>query len=183
MFPEQERALRYVQLKGTEAPARDVIQRLTDTYAAVDAMVAGIDDVTARAHHATSGWCILEVVDHLIQSDAPAVEQLSSLLAGDEVTRAIPASLQSADPHSLAWAQLKEQLVAVHAQVRDVLATADDATSLHATAPVRMVVKCAGADGTVRAVEWEQRFDWKAYAILVHAHNREHMAQIQRILA
>ena len=51
-----------------------------------------------------------------------------------------------------------------------------------ATAAVRMVVKCATPDGTLQAVSWDHRFDWKAYAILLHAHNREHIAQVHRIL-
>ena len=46
-----------------------------------------------------------------------------------------------------------------------------------------MVVKCADPDGSLRPVHWLERFDWKAFAILLHAHNREHMAQIQRTLA
>ena len=46
-----------------------------------------------------------------------------------------------------------------------------------------MVVKCAGSDGTLAPVSWVERFDWKAYSILLHAHNREHIAQVQRILS
>ena len=38
-------------------------------------------------------------------------------------------------------------------------------------------------DGTLAPVSWVERFDWKSYSILLHAHNREHIAQVQRILS
>jgi predicted DNA-binding protein (MmcQ/YjbR family) len=32
-------------------------------------------------------------------------------------------------------------------------------------------------------VRWIERLDWKIFAVVVHAHNREHIAQIERTLA
>jgi len=45
-----------------------------------------------------------------------------------------------------------------------------------------MVVKCARPDGALEPVSWLERFDWKAFSVLLHAHNREHIAQVERIL-
>ena len=70
----------------------------------------------------------------------------------------------------------------VHTMVLDVLGRANDSTPQTAVAAVQMVVKCAASDGTLRPVSWVHFFDWKAFAILLHAHNREHIAQVHRIL-
>ncbi|HSF40798.1 MAG TPA: hypothetical protein VLT87_13470 [Thermoanaerobaculia bacterium] len=104
------------------------------------------------------------------------------MLAGESVDNPIPASLQSPHPLEREWTALLRELRAVHQDILGLLAAAKDDLPLIATAPVRMVVKCAGPDGTLEPVSWLERFDWKAYSILLHAHNREHIAQIERIL-
>jgi hypothetical protein len=123
------------------------------------------------------------VVDHLVESDRRGADQLAALVAGTSVTAHIPAGLQSPDPLATPWSELRARFAAVHRDLLAILDGASDATPLAATTPVEMVVKCAGPDGTTRPVHWIQRFDWKAFAILVHAHNREHIGQIQRVLA
>jgi DinB family protein len=184
--PEQQRALVYARRRGSEAAAADVRSRVRGTYAALEQLVGGVPAGVAREHRPTSAWSIQEVVDHLVESDRPAVGQLSDLLAGRDVEEPIAASLQSRDPLGHDWDALRAALAGVHRDVLAVLEGASDATPLAARAAVQMVVKCArpgATDGTLEPVSWRERFDWKAYAILVHAHNREHIAQIERILA
>lgn len=183
LLPEQARALAYVQKRGTAAPLADIRSRVAGTYAEFEALVEAIPADVAREHRATSLWSVQEVVDHLVESDAPAIAQLADLLAGRDVAAPIPASLQSADPLGLDWTALRQRFRAVHAEILALLAGAADDLPLAATAPVQMVVKCAGPDGALRPVAWVERFDWKAFAILLHAHNREHIAQVQRILS
>jgi hypothetical protein len=180
--PEQLRALAYARKRGTEAPVQAIRTRVTGTYAEFEALVAPIPAAVAREHRGTSAWSVQEVVDHLIESDRPAARQLAELLAGRDVAEPIPASLQSADPLAPDWQALVQRFRTVHENVRDLLAAATDEVPLTATAPVQLVVKCARPDGTFEPVSWVERFDWKAFAILLHAHNREHIAQVQRIL-
>ena len=181
--PEQERALGYARRRGTQAPAGEVRDRVRATYDALAALVAEIPADLAARRPAPDAWSVHEVVDHLAESDRRAAGQLEQLLAGQPVDEPIPAALQSRDPLSVGWDALRRELRHVHGRVLDALAGAGDATALDATAPVVMVVKCADPDGSLRPVHWLERFDWKAFAILLHAHNREHMAQIQRTLA
>jgi DinB family protein len=180
--PEQQRALGYVRKRGSEAPVDAIRERIAGTYAALEALIEPIPADLAREHRSTSAWSIQEVVDHLVESDRPAVEQLAQLLAGQSVEEAIPASLQSAAPLAKDWDDLRAELRGIHRDLVALLAAASDEPTA-ATAPVQMVVKCVAADGTLEPVAWLERFDWKAFAILLHAHNREHIAQIQRILA
>jgi len=181
--PEQQRALAYVRKRGSEAPVDAIRERVAGTYAALEALIEPISADLARDHRSTSAWSIQEVVDHLVESDRPAVGQLAKLLAGQPVEEAIPASLQSAAPLAKDWNDLRAELRGVHSDLLAMLAAATGDEPTAATAPVQMVVKCAGADGSLEPVTWVERFDWKAFAILLHAHNREHIAQIQRILA
>lgn len=182
LLPEQLRALAYVRKRGTNAPVEEIRARVRATYLELEALVNALPAETAREHRPTSGWSVQEVVDHLVESDRPAVGQLSTLLSGRDVDEPIPASLQSARPLDLDWQRLLHQLRTVHENVLELLAAATDEIPSTATAPVQMVVKCAGPDGTLTPVSWVERFDWKAFAILLHAHNREHIAQVRRIL-
>lgn len=182
LLPEQLRALGYAQRRGTEAPLESIRTKVAGTYSALAALVEAVPADVARERRSTSGWSVQEVVDHLVESDRLAVDQLGRLLAGEPVDEPIPASLQSPRPLDRDWAALLRELRAVHSGVLGLLAAATDDLPLIATAPVQMVVKCAGPDGTLEPVSWLERFDWKAFSILLHAHNREHIAQVERIL-
>jgi hypothetical protein len=180
--PEQLKALDYVRKRGTDAPLDSIRERVAGTYAELEALVDALPAEVARERRASSLWSIQEVVDHLVESDRPAVEQLAQLLGGHSVDVPIPASLQSSDPLALEWASLRRDFRDVHQEILRLLAAASADLSADATAPVQMVVKCAASDGTLEVVSWVERFDWKGFAILLHAHNREHIAQVQRIL-
>lgn len=183
LLPEQLRVLSYVRKRGTEAPLDSIRDRVAGTYAEFEALVGALSPEVAREHRTSSEWSVQEVVDHLVQSDRPAVEQLAQLLAGKSVDAPpIPASLQSSNPLALDWTGLLGDFRKVHQEILDGLAAASDDILTVATAPVQMVVKCSDADGTLKPVSWVERFDWKAFSILLHAHNREHIAQVQRIL-
>lgn len=182
-LPEQERALAYARKRGTDASVSDIRTRLIATFSEFETLAAAVPAEIVREHRSTSGWCVQEVVDHLVLSDRPAAQQLARLFEGHDVDEPVPASLQSASPHAIEWQALLHQFRAVHEQVIDVLARATDDTPLGATAVVRMVVTCAGVNGQLQTVTWDHRFDWKAYAILLHAHSRGHISQVQRILS
>ena len=181
--PEQVRALDYARRRGTEGTLHEIRERVRGTYAAVEALVDSVPADLAARRPAVGAWSVHEVTDHLVESDRPAAEQLRRLLAGDSVDEPIPASLLSTDPHARSWDALRRELRDVHATLLALLDAADETASLEPTSTVVMVVRCADADGVLRPVHWLQRFDWKAFAILVHAHNREHLGQMQRTLA
>lgn len=181
--PEQERALDYVRRRGTESLLSDIRSRVAGTYAEFEALVDTVSADQARTRPEPSGWCVQEIVDHVSVSDRLALGQLTRFLAGETVEPPIPAGLQSAAPLELDWRDLVAGFREIH---RSLLATLDalsDEVPLAGSIPVEMVVKCAGADGSLGPVHWVQSFDWKAFAILLSIHNREHIAQMQRTLA
>lgn len=181
--PEQERALAYARRRGTEAPLAEIVSRLAVTFADFEALLEPISTAMARARPAPGSWCVQEIVDHLLVSDRGALEQLRQLLSGESPGEPIPAGLQSPEPLARDWPGLVADFRLLHQRIIHLLGSASDDVPFLAEAPVEMVVKCADPDGRVSAVHWVQTFDWKAFAILVHAHSREHLAQAQRAMA
>src|SRR5688572_18732208 len=95
-FPEQARAVAYARKRGTESTLAEIRQRVTGTYAEIEALVESLPPAIASRPSTASGWTIHEVVYHLILSDRPAADQLAELLRGRDVAEAIPANLQAA---------------------------------------------------------------------------------------
>lgn len=182
LLPEQERALGYVRRRGTEAPLAEIRARVGGTYREIEALVATVDTRIAGERPRPSSWSIHEVVDHLVESERPAVQQLAQLLDGRSVEHAIPASLQSERPFEVAWPDLVGRFRDVHERILWLLDSASDGLPLVATAPVELVVKCTSPDGVLEPVHWFERLDWKAYAIVIHMHNSEHIGQVQGVL-
>jgi len=180
--PEQLRALDYLRRAGSEAPVASIRQRVVATFGEVEGLLGGLDEAVVRRRPAVGKWSVLEVVDHLVLSHRPAVDDLARLIAGEDVEEAVPASLQSEDPHGWGWQQRYADLVAVHRDLLAHLDGADDSTPQTATTPIVMVVKCATDDGGVEVVEWVERFDWKAAALAIRVHTLEHTAQLRRIV-
>ncbi len=182
-YPEQERALTYLRRRGTEAPLAAIRERVAETYREIEAAASGIDEARAAARPPSGGWCVMEVVDHLTLTDRAAAEQLRVLLAGQSSPEAVPAGLLSPDPFAMPWPTLLGEFRRVHRELLAILDGASEHASLVPKAKIEMVVKHQRPDGTLEPIHWFEHFDWKAFAITFHAHNREHLAQIGRILA
>lgn len=180
LHPEQRAALAYVETRGTQAPVESIRSRLRRIVAEADELLQGISPAAARKTPPGGGWSVLEVVDHLVVSHRPAADELRELLAGREPQGGpIPAGLQSDDIGTLAWDEALRRFREVHRSVLELVDGAGDAIPQTARAPVLMVVKCQTPGGLV-PVHWTEVFDWKAYALLVGLHVKEHLAQIRR---
>jgi hypothetical protein len=181
--PEQEAALRYVREKGTEATVASIRERMATTFAQLEALLAALPADQVRLRPAPGTWSVHEIVDHLIESHRPAIDELRELVSGHWPEGGpIPASLLSADPLGRPWPGLVRELAGVHRALLAILDSASDETPLTAKAPVIMVVKVREEDGSQTPVEWVEDFDWKAFAILLRAHTLEHVGQIERTL-
>lgn len=182
--PEQRRALDYVRSKGTEAPAAEVHRRVEAALGELEALLDAVPEDLAARRPKPAGWSLHEVVDHLVESHRPAVRQLELLLAGEEPGDGpVPAGLLSQNPFRLSWRAAGDELRVVHRDLLALLADAGDTTPAAARAPVVMVVRCATANGGSEPVHWVERFAWKAFALLIGVHTREHAAQMRRVLA
>lgn len=183
MNPEQARAIAYLQRRGTEANTKRLLSDIRSIFSEVESFLSKVP-AHARAYRPRPGaWSIHEVVDHLIESHAPAVTELTHLLRGIRPENGpIPAHLQSAAPFSIPWDSLVEKLETVHADFLRALDNADGAP-VDVRAPVLLVVKTLAENGAPRSLEWIEELDWKAYVEAFRLHTVQHLEQMKRALA
>jgi hypothetical protein len=181
--PEQLKAREYLRDRGTRLSATAIHERVGAAFAATESMLDGIDEAEARARPLEGEWTVQEVVDHLVETNRPSLEELRELLEDRRPPGGpIPASLQSADPQGRPYGELLSDLKAVHADILRVLGGAPDRMT-DARAPVVMVINVKEADGKLRPLSWIEELDWKAYAIIFRLHELDHLNQIKKTLA
>jgi hypothetical protein len=181
--PEQIKAREYFHQKGTLLPVAQIRERVSDALAALESFLDGVSDDEARTRPLPGEWTIQEVVDHLIETHRPSLDELRDLL--DDRPPAggpIPASLQSADPMGRRFVDLVDELKALHAEVLDVLASAPDRMT-DARAPIIMAVNVREPEGREAPLHWIEELDWKAYAVTAfRLHELDHLSQARKTL-
>jgi hypothetical protein len=183
VLPEQQRALDYIARHGTGATVEALRAKLRSAFTSIEERFATLPAERRAWIPAPGKWGPSEIVDHLILSHEPVIEQLETLLAGRDVEgEAVPAGIQSPAGTREPWPELFEHLRDVHRRLVAVVEAAPDEASLVPTAPVEMVVKAAGVDGTLAPVHWFERLDWKAVVQVVRVHTLEHREQLERVL-
>lgn len=184
LYPEQLRALDYLKRKGTDAPVDEIHGKLAAALGKFEAAVAAVPVSLRQAAPGPGKWSVHEILDHLIESHRPALSQLIVLLRGETPEGpAIQASLQSADPLSRPWDDLVAELQGIHTAFLRLLEVATDSHRLDVRAPIVIVVKVARPEGTLEAVQWEERLDWKAFVQALRVHTLEHLSQVTRTVA
>ncbi|MES1245979.1 MAG: DinB family protein [Acidobacteriota bacterium] len=174
MTDDQTRALDYLRRHGTEAPMADLRRRVEETFRDLTALLGEIPETSVRVRPGPGRWCVQEVVDHLVASHRPAVDELADLLRGTSPSgEPIPASLQRPDVMERDWRELVDELDRVHGDFAALVAGGPDGPPGPARAPVVMVVK---------GVQWVEELDWKAYALGVRVHALQHLGQIRETL-
>ena len=176
----RERALSYIRSKAELAPTV-VHEQVAAAFASLNTVLAEVAIAGARVRPAAAEWSPQEVVDHLVETFRPGVDELRCLLAGEDVPgEPIPASLRSKAPHLRPWRWLLEELRRSQRDVLDLLAGVPDGFAAKARAPIVMVVNVPGG----APLEWIEALEWKAYALVSwRLHTIDHMKQIKRALA
>jgi hypothetical protein len=174
MTPEQTRAMDYLRRQGTESALADLRRRVEETFRDLAVLLREVPESSIRVRPRPGRWCVQEVVDHLVASHRPAVDELADLLRGVSPTDGpIPASLQRPDAMERDWRELVGELDQVHGDIAALLTGAPDGPPGPARAPVVMVVK---------GVHWVEEMDWKAYVLGIRVHALQHLGQIREAL-
>lgn len=177
LHPQQIVALDYLRRKGTEASVPQLHGHVAKTFQDFEAFLDTIPSDLRAVKPSPRAWSAHEVIDHLVESHRPAVEQLRSLVAGERpATPPIAASLQSENPFGRSWEELVAELREIHRSYLALIENAPEAAGV--ATPVVMVIKIDGLP-----VTWEAELDWKAYAQVFRVHTVEHRMQIERTLA
>jgi hypothetical protein len=178
------RAREYFATNGTQASAAQVHERVSAAFASLDAALGGVSAAEAARRTIAGEWSAQEIVDHLLETHRPGVDELRCLLAGQRPPgEAIPAALQSKAPLLRPWPWLLDELRRVHGTILELLAGAPADTPTTARGPIVMVVNVPGPDGTVTPLHWVEDLDWKAYAIVWRLHAIDHLKQLKKVLA
>ncbi|OGL02368.1 MAG: hypothetical protein A3I14_13600 [Candidatus Rokubacteria bacterium RIFCSPLOWO2_02_FULL_73_56] len=180
----QAQARDYLRAKGTLVPVPLLRERIAASFTALDAFLAQVDAAEAAQTTIPGEWSVQEIVDHLVETHRPGLDELRCLLAGRRPPgEPIPAGLQSRAPLLRPWPWLLRELRQVHG---DILATLEAVAPDHDTearAPLVMVVNVKAPDGSSVPAHWVEDLDWKAYAIVWRLHVVDHLNQAKKVLA
>src|SRR6059036_1994192 len=131
------RAREYFTTKGTRLPVSMVHERIAEAFGALDAFLEPIPAAAAARAPIPGEWSIQEVVDHLVETHRPGLDELWCLLAGHRPPGdAIPVGLQSKAPLLRPWPWLREELARVHGEILRTLAAAPPDFVTDARAPI-----------------------------------------------
>ena len=187
MTPEDQaraRAREYFAANGTHAPAAQIHERVAAAFTALDAALIGVSAAQAARRPIPGEWSAQEIVDHLLETHRPGVDELRCVLAGQRPPgEPIPAALQSKAPLLRPWSWLLDEMRRVHTLILDLLAAIPADAPTEARAPIVMVVNVPAPDGAARALHWIEDLDWKAYAIVWRLHVIDHVKQAKKVHA
>lgn len=180
----RQRARDHLRTRGTLAAPAVIPERVAAAFTALEAFLDTVAaDVVARCT-IPGEWTIQEIVDHLVETHRPGLDELRCLLAGRRPPGGpIPAGLQSKAPLLRPWSWLRAELARVHGDILTALAGVPADFATEARAPLIMVVNVPARDGGMAPLHWVEDLDWKAYALVWRLHVLDHLAQAKRVLA
>lgn len=174
------RAEAYFATKAALSPAeiRDQIAAALDS---LDAVLAQVAPTRAAVRPQADEWSAQEVLDHLVETFRPGVDELRCVLADRRPPgEPIPAALRSKAPTLRPWPWLLDELRRQRRDVLELLDAVPPGFAGTAAAPIVMVVNVAGGE----PLHWVQDLEWKAYALVSwRLHTIDHMKQIRKGLA
>jgi DinB family protein len=179
----KERAREYFRTKGTQLAVPVIRERIADAVRALDEFLASLSAEQARAT-IPGEWTIHEIVDHLVETYRPGLDELWCLLAGRRPPgEPIPAGLQSKAPLLRPWPWLVDEVRRVHAEVLKTLDAVPADFKTDAKAPLVMVVNVKDAQEKTTPLTWVEDLDWKSYAIVSwRLHAIDHLNQARKVL-
>jgi len=119
MRHEQIKAREYLYQKGTLLPPREIHERVKAAFVATEEFLNGVSPAEARQRPAPEEWCVQEVVDHLVETHGPSIDELRCLLRGERPPgKPIPAGLQSEAPLERPWQGLVGELGRLHTEAK-----------------------------------------------------------------
>jgi hypothetical protein len=181
--PEQVKAQEYLQQKGTRLAAAQIHERVGAAFAALETALDEVSEAEARGRAIPGEWTIHEVLDHLVETHRPSLDELRDLLDNRRPLHGpVPASLQSTEPMGRPFKELVSELRSLHGAILRALSTSPDRLT-DARAPLVMVINAKEPDGRGVPVHWIEELDWKAYAVAAfRLHEIDHLNQIKKTL-
>src|SRR5256712_12152848 len=180
----KEKARECFRTRGTQVPVRVIRERFAGAVRAPDDFLAPLSAEQAARVTVGGEWTIHEIVDHLVETYRPGLDELWCLLAGRRPPgEPIPAGLQSKAPLLRPWPWLLDELRRIHAEVLKTLYAVPPAFKTDAKGPLVMVVNVKDAQEKTTPLTWVEDLDWKSYAIVSwRLHGIDHLNQARKVL-
>lgn len=180
----KQKAREYLTTRGTLVSSAVIHERVTAAFAALDAFLKPLPAQTVARVGIPGDWTIQEIVDHLVETHRPGLDELRCLLAGRRPPGdPIPAGVQSKAPLLRPWPWLLAELRRVHSDIGNTLERVPADFVTQARAPLVMVVNVPSPGGGFEPLHWVEELDWKAYAIVWRLHVLDHLNQAKKVLA
>src|SRR5262247_2460311 len=180
----KSKAREYFAARGTQAPAGELRERIAEAFESLETFLDTVPPAAAARTAIAGEWTIHEIVDHLVETHRPGLDELWCLLAGRRPPgEPIPASLQSKSPRDRPWPWLRAELVRIHGEILRTLAAVPADFATDARAPIVMVVNVPDESSRIVPLHWVEDLDWKAYAIVWRVHVIDHLKQAKKVLA
>src|SRR4030095_11366478 len=101
-----------------------VREQIVAAFEALAAVLASVPPDRAALRPLPGEWSVQEVVDHLVETYRPGVDELRCVLAGQRPPgEPIPAALQSKAPLLRPWSWLLDELRRTHRDVVELIGT------------------------------------------------------------
>jgi hypothetical protein len=180
----RRKAREYLATRGTRAAPAAIHERVAAAFVALREFLEAVPPDAAMRRTLPDEWSVQEIVDHLLETHRPGLDELRCLLAGQRPPGPpIPAGLQSKAPRLRPWPWLCAELARLHDVILDVLAAVPTDFQSDARAPLVMVVNVPGPDGRLVPEHWIEELDWKAYTVVWRLHVLDHLGQAKKVLA
>jgi hypothetical protein len=180
----RRRARDYFLKNATQATAATVRARTGNAFEALERFVETVPAAVAARRTIDGEWSIHEIVDHLVETDRPSLDELRCLLGGRcPPGEPIPAALQSKAPLARPWSWLLRELGRLHADFLGAVAAVPTDFDTDACAPIVMVVNVQDEAGRTVPYSWVEELDWKSYVIVQRLHAIDHLNQAKKVLA
>ena len=174
----------YFAARGTQAPAGELRERIAEAFESLEIFLDTVPPAAAARAAVAGVWTSHEIVDHLVETHRPGLDELWCLLAGRRPPgEAIPAGLQSKAPLTRPWPWLRAELARIHGEILRTLGAVPPDFATDARAPIVMVVNVPDQQAKLIPVHWIEDLDWKAYSITWRLHVLDHLKQARRVLA
>ncbi len=180
----KQKARDYLRERGTLAAPATVREQVGAALGTLESLLEEVTAAQAARVSIPGEWAVQEIVDHLVETFRPGIDELRCLLAGqDPPGEPIPASLQSKAPRLRPWPWLQAELRRLNADTLAMLGAVAPDFDTDARAPVVMVINVPEGGG-IRPLHWIEALDWRAYTMVSwRLHTLDHVKQIRKVLA
>ena len=171
----------HLKTRAVELSTAEICARVRTATADFEASFDDISEDYARARPISGKWTILEVLDHMAQTQVRAAEELRHLFAGRRPP--LPPVYEGLKSGAASWAPLSQIAGDVREANRELLAVLTEAKDPPSPAKVATVIvansKLPG--GSVKPQIFLYDLDWREYALLQRLHLIDHRRQIKEL--